>query len=613
MTDTINLGLPCIEGSQAQKHVTHNEALHILDTLVQLAVLDRDLTAPPGSPAEGQRWIVKPTGTGGWAGRDNMIAAWQDGAWLFSAPRTGWLAYVVDEGALLAWTGSAWADAITAITSLNNMTLLGVGTLADTTNPFSAKLNNVLLAAKTVAEGGDGDLRWKLSKESASHTLSMLFQDNYSGRAEIGLTGDDNFHFKVSPDGSTWLDALLVDKSTGQVTICQGFAKPPAQFDAMACVDLTVNGDHIVSQENIDTAVTGIGASGGVETYITDQWKIRAKGSLRVSGQRISSISLPGIKYALRTTITTTQSSLGSGDYLQVSQPIEGLRALKLALGTSGAYAIAVGVYVRSSVTGTFAVELCNSARDRSICKLVTIAAANTWTWVPFSGAPGSGQTAFPGDTSGTWLTDTGAGLRIGITLAAGSTLQGAADAWFGTDVMTTSAQTNLAATTSATFDVTALCTFGGVELPASNRVPLLLRPFHAEIEHCKRYWQKSYDSATAPGTATYLGGFDTNYGTAGTATMSQTVRFNPAMRATPSITLYDDAGNSGKVYRGGSNKAGSATNVCPSGFFTVCSDTTSTTEFFSTTSRPAGFKAFRLISETSKMRRSSRRRQEVS
>ena len=89
MTDTANLGLPCIEGSQAQKHVTHNDALRILDTLVQLAVADRDLTAPPGAPAEGQRWIVKATGTGAWAGHNNAIAAWQDGAWQFSAPQTG--------------------------------------------------------------------------------------------------------------------------------------------------------------------------------------------------------------------------------------------------------------------------------------------------------------------------------------------------------------------------------------------------------------------------------------------------------------------------------------------------------------------------------------------
>ncbi len=217
MTDTANLGLPCIEGSQAQKHVTHNEALRILDTLVQLAVFDRDLTAPPGSPAEGQRWIVRATATGVWAGHENAIAAWQDGAWQFCPPQTGWLAYVVDEGALLAWSGSAWVDALSALTSLNNMTLLGVGTMADTTNPFSAKLNNTLFVAKTAAEGGDGDLRYKMSKEAAANTLSLLFQDNYSGRAEIGTLGDDNFSMKVSPDGAVWHLGLSIDRGSGKV------------------------------------------------------------------------------------------------------------------------------------------------------------------------------------------------------------------------------------------------------------------------------------------------------------------------------------------------------------------------------------------------------------
>lgn len=224
MTDTANLGLPCIEGSQAQKHVTHNEALRILDTVVQLAVDDRDLTAPPGSPADGARFIVKAGATGAWAGRDNDIAAWQDGAWQFSTPKPGWLAYVIDEGALLAWSGGAWIDAISALSSLNNMTLLGVGTTADAANPLSAKLNNALFAARTAAEGGDGDLRYKLSKESAAQTLSFLFQDNYSGRAEIGLTGDDDFHFKVSPDGAAWHDAIVIDRNTGQVSFPQGGA-----------------------------------------------------------------------------------------------------------------------------------------------------------------------------------------------------------------------------------------------------------------------------------------------------------------------------------------------------------------------------------------------------
>jgi hypothetical protein len=215
MTDTANLGLPYIDAAQAQKHVTHNEALRILDTLVQLAVLDRDLAAPPGAPSEGRRWIVAASPAGAWIGHAGHIAAWQDSAWKFSVPAIGWLAYVIDEGRLLTWSGTAWVDALSVLTTLQNITLLGVGTTADATNPFSAKLSNALWVAKTVAEGGDGTLRYKLSKESAAKTLSFLFQDNYSGRAEVGLTGDDDFHFKVSGDGSSWIDALTLDKSTG--------------------------------------------------------------------------------------------------------------------------------------------------------------------------------------------------------------------------------------------------------------------------------------------------------------------------------------------------------------------------------------------------------------
>jgi hypothetical protein len=108
VTDTANLSLPCIEAAQAQKHVTHNEALRILDALVQLAVIDRDLSAPPPAPVEGDRFIVKGPGAGAWAGRDNAVAAWQDGGWQFLAPRPGFLAYVADERALALWDGAAW-------------------------------------------------------------------------------------------------------------------------------------------------------------------------------------------------------------------------------------------------------------------------------------------------------------------------------------------------------------------------------------------------------------------------------------------------------------------------------------------------------------------------
>ena len=109
MDATSNLNLPFIAAAQAQKHVTHNEALRALDAVVQLMVLDKDLSAPPGSPAEASRYIVGAGPTGAWSGQAGRIAAWQDGAWAFYAPREGWLAWVADEDRLYAWNASAWA------------------------------------------------------------------------------------------------------------------------------------------------------------------------------------------------------------------------------------------------------------------------------------------------------------------------------------------------------------------------------------------------------------------------------------------------------------------------------------------------------------------------
>jgi hypothetical protein len=218
MESTDNLSLPYIMPSQAQKHITHNEALRMLDALVQLSVLDRDLAAPPSSPANGDRYIVAAGATGAWTGFEGRIVAWQDGTWIAFEPRPGWTAWVTDERALAWWDGSAWLRASDSISALQNLALLGVGSVADAENPFSAKLNKALWAARLAEEGGNGDLRYTLNKELPANVLSLLMQSGWSGRAEIGLVGDDDLTLKVSPDGSQWMDALRVDRQTGKAS-----------------------------------------------------------------------------------------------------------------------------------------------------------------------------------------------------------------------------------------------------------------------------------------------------------------------------------------------------------------------------------------------------------
>ncbi len=219
MDRTPNLDMPFILPSQAQKHVTHNEALWRLDTLVQLAVLDRDLASPPATPSEGDRYLVAAGATGEWDGWDLDIACYSDGAWARHAAADGWLVWVDDDAGFVFRSGGAWIDLGAAIVALQNLSLVGIGTMADATNPLSAKLNNALLTAKTVAEGGDGDLRIKANKEAMANTVSYLFQSGYSGRAEFGLTGSDDFTIKVSPDGSAWTDALSLEKDSGGMDI----------------------------------------------------------------------------------------------------------------------------------------------------------------------------------------------------------------------------------------------------------------------------------------------------------------------------------------------------------------------------------------------------------
>lgn len=105
---TVRLALPYIKASQSQKEVTHNAALNLIDGLVQPVVEDRDLTAPPGSPAEGDIYIVAASGTGDWAGEDGKLAHYVGGAWAFYAPAEGWRVWLKDEGVEARYTGSAW-------------------------------------------------------------------------------------------------------------------------------------------------------------------------------------------------------------------------------------------------------------------------------------------------------------------------------------------------------------------------------------------------------------------------------------------------------------------------------------------------------------------------
>ena len=99
------LSLPYILPAQAQKHVTHNEAIRALDVMVQLSVQDRNLSAPPLTPVQGQRHIVAAGASGLWLGQAGKVAMFADGYWSFYQPLTGWRAHIVAEADVAAFDG----------------------------------------------------------------------------------------------------------------------------------------------------------------------------------------------------------------------------------------------------------------------------------------------------------------------------------------------------------------------------------------------------------------------------------------------------------------------------------------------------------------------------
>ena len=208
MANSPNLGLPYIAANQAQKHIPHNDAVATIDGLLQLSVISRGLNAPPSTYSDGNRFLVGPTPTGAWAGQAGTIALTSNGLWQFLIPQAGWLLWVVAETILLAYDGSSWAaPPPPAINS--NLTGLGVNATPDATNKLSVNSSAALF--NNIGNG----VQIKLNKNASTDTASLLYQTGFSGRAELGTTGDDSFHFKVSADGSTWTEALVIDQTTG--------------------------------------------------------------------------------------------------------------------------------------------------------------------------------------------------------------------------------------------------------------------------------------------------------------------------------------------------------------------------------------------------------------
>lgn len=209
MTTTAHLALTLVEQAQAQKEVTINQDFIRVDALLNTGAKSKAVATPPASPSIGDVYIVAGSPTGDWAGQTGKIA-YYDAIWRFITPNEGMTLWVNDENLLYSYDGSAWILSCNP-TEFQNLTKLGINASADSTNKLSVASSAVLFN-----HNGAG-VQTKLNKNSTSDSASLLYQTGFSGRAEFGTVGDDNFTIKVSGNGSSWLDALKIIAATGRV------------------------------------------------------------------------------------------------------------------------------------------------------------------------------------------------------------------------------------------------------------------------------------------------------------------------------------------------------------------------------------------------------------
>ena len=230
-----------------------------------------------------------------------------------------------------------------------------------------------------------------------------------------------------------------------------------------------INGAMVIDQRNAGASVTPTAT-----TYTLDRWRATLSVASKFSVQQ-SSTAPTGFNNSLLFTSLSSYSVL-AGDYFNIQQRIEGFNVADLGWGTADAKTVTLSFWVRSSLTGTFGGSVNNSVIDRSYPFSYTISVANTWEYKTITIA---------GDTTGTWLTTNGNGLRLGFSLGYGSTYgNGTAGAWVASDVESVTGATSVVGTNAATFYIT------GVQLEiGSTATPFERRLYNQELAACQRYF----------------------------------------------------------------------------------------------------------------------------
>jgi hypothetical protein len=264
-----------------------------------------------------------------------------------------------------------------------------------------------------------------------------------------------------------------------------------------------------------------------------DRWGYSASQASKFTVQQnAASVTPPaGFTNYLGATVASAVT-IGAADYFWLQQFIEGYNIADLGWGAAGAQSVTLSFWVRSSLTGTFGGALQNSASNRSYPFTFTISAANTWEFETVTIA---------GDTTGTWLTTNGKGIRLSFGLGVGSDRTGTAGSWAAANYASATGAVSVVGTGSATFYVTGVQLEAGTNASAFERID-----YGRQLIQCQRYYQTA-------GAASY-GSAD------GSTTVIQiTEKTYTPMRASPTAAIYSGVTASFRSV-GGDYSAGSPT-----------------------------------------------------
>jgi len=249
--------------------------------------------------------------------------------------------------------------------------------------------------------------------------------------------------------------------------------------------NVIINGAMNVAQRG--TSSTGLGASSGY--FTCDRWLLAQSGDGRLTMSQDSSVPTgKGFANSLKLDCTTADTSIASGEFLQIVQKIEGQNLQSIGKGTSDAKPITVSFYVKANATFNFVCELNDLDNTRHISKLF----ATTTDWVKH-------EITFPADTTGAFDNDNAASLNLTFWLHAGSTYS---DGTLNTATFASTTNGNRAAGVSSFYSSIDNNFFiTGVQLEVGqNPTEFESEPFERTLAKCQRYYQRwqantSYDS----------------------------------------------------------------------------------------------------------------------